>query len=496
MSEIGSLVALKQILSDLHEAIKHPLHTGQVKVAHALFQKQKKTIFVQCGRRWGKTEAVIYACWRWALTRPGSQIYIIAPQRKQAREIYWTSGRLKNYGPEKYVEKSTEQEMRLVFNNGSFIVVDGAENYETLRGITPDLVVYEEFKDHCREFDIEVIEPALATKEAPVLIIGTPPKHRCYFVEKRDYVLERIKKGDKRHFYIEGPSSENPIISREWLVNKKQQLFENGDSVIWYVEYEGKFVMGGEDSIFPMFKRTAPLVMKYNELIGSLEKNKSNLRWWAAYDPATNSPFGILFGAHNPYTSELFILDELYLTDQRETSSHFAWTKSTSKETSIVTGIKWNRVCDEAAAWFRNEIKNSYRVHIGKTRKALEKKERNVSLIKDMMRLGKITFSDKCQNLFWEIEGYRRIKHRDGHYTLPDVNDHLIDALTYMVAACGFKFIEDAHTMTAPKKDRETPEQAWLDAQRAGVDGRGDWTAGIEDLPDYNYNTDPSALWN
>ena len=86
------------IIKALHYKVdmvhKRPLHSGQVQLAKAYFNENKRIIQAQYGRNGGKTESILYVAWRKALLYPNSQIYIICPERKQGKEIYWASGRI------------------------------------------------------------------------------------------------------------------------------------------------------------------------------------------------------------------------------------------------------------------------------------------------------------------------------------------------------------------------------------------------------------------
>ena len=166
-----------QILQDLHSCW-FP-HDGQVLIGKDLFYGQAKRVFVECVRKFGKTDDSVYTLNRFAAMTPNSHYYYIAPTLKQGGELVWENGRLPNFFKgalkDKYVHRVYEQDMRVVFKNGSFIKVDGAENYEAYRGINPHGIVYDEFKDHDERFH-DAMEPNLAPHDAWLLILGTPPE--------------------------------------------------------------------------------------------------------------------------------------------------------------------------------------------------------------------------------------------------------------------------------------------------------------------------------
>ena len=74
-----------QIMEDLHNYWAP--HSGQVKVGMPLIQGDVNTVFIQCGRKWGKTDFAVYMLWRHALLHPGSTCYYITPELSHGREI-------------------------------------------------------------------------------------------------------------------------------------------------------------------------------------------------------------------------------------------------------------------------------------------------------------------------------------------------------------------------------------------------------------------------
>ena len=182
-------------------------HAGQVPIAQALFRKWLRYVFLQCGRKFGKTDFAIYCMYMFAILFPNSQVYYIADTMKHAGELVWHNNRLQKFFlqpkrlrfetteqfeerrelgkilHEKHVLKANNSEMRLHFKNGSFIKVDGAENYANADGIEPDFMVYDEFKSHDPRFN-EAMEPNLRVKRAPLLIVGTPPEELGTYYEK------------------------------------------------------------------------------------------------------------------------------------------------------------------------------------------------------------------------------------------------------------------------------------------------------------------------
>ena len=124
-----------------------------------MFYEKFKKIFVCAGRSFGKSQIAAYLVVRNALENPGSTNYIFAPFIGQAKEIYWTPRLIHKLINDEDIEGDNSTEMRITLNNGSFIKVCGAENYEAYRGVKlqpNSICVIEESKDIRIEFLDEI----------------------------------------------------------------------------------------------------------------------------------------------------------------------------------------------------------------------------------------------------------------------------------------------------------------------------------------------------
>lgn len=457
-----------QILDDLYTGWQP--HSGQKKVGKALYLDEKKQVFIQCGRKWGKTDFVIHALWRHALLNPGSACYYFCPQLKQGKEIVWSSGRIQRFGPKKYIKKIDNSELRVTFKNGSFIKVDGSDNHEAYRGITPDFSVYDEFKDFHPKFH-EGYAPNFAVKQAPLIIIGTPPQSEGQYT---DLAKECMIREDSSWFQMS--SYENPHISAEWLDREKQKLIARGEEDVWFREYMAEMVRGGKNSIFPMFNRDA--VTYHEDIIREIARDRHKMEWYVAVDPGTTTAMAALFCAVNPYNKKFYVLDELYITDQRDTSVNVAFPNMIEKCDELFPrgdiDEDWIFTYDEAAAWFSTEVQGSFPEHdiaLFPTQKHLNKKEEGLSLIKDMLLSEIVVISDRCEFLSWEMLNYVR----DDKGKIPKKNDHLIDCFRYALGAAQYDLndvVEAKH-----KKNVDERPMVSMEADMKNDIELNDWTA-------------------
>ena len=432
---------------------KRPLHEGQILIAKKIFSDSIRVVQVQCGRSFGKTEAVLYVAWVYALLNDNALVYIICPERTHAKKIYWTPRRLQDYGPQEYVLEHRDSDLITVFKNGSKIVLDGCENAKSLRGIKPNLVVYEEFQEHSKEFDEEVMQPNLIAKRSKLLVVGTPPKDDCYYVEFRKKLLAAIEKKDYSRWYTEAPSEMNPSLDKVELRKKKEELIRQGDEKIWLREYMGQLIYGGEGAIFPHWDRKRHIYTQ-SSLLLFLEKDKAKLKWFTICDPGTITCFAVLFGCYNPYTSQLYLLDEIYEKDTKKTDVKSIWNRIRAIEDRLYPGGKWRRYYDEAEAWFQREVQVNYGVALMPTEKYHRNPETDISILKSLMaEEAQFLVSSSCESLIWEIENY--VADEKGRF--PDKNDHLIDDLRYLVAAANVKLVNDAYRDLPSREDLNFP---------------------------------------
>lgn len=420
-------------------------HPGQIKVGQALFKDSYSSVFVQCGRKWGKTELIEYMLWRVAMMVPGSTCYYISPFFKQSKELIWANKRIQNFGPREWVLSFNNSELRINFNNGSFIKLDGSDNYDAYRGVQPHLLVMEEFKDHRPEF-MEAMRPNLSVYNAPCVYIGTPPE------DAENHFLKEAEehKKDPQKFFYHAPTWENPHISKSWLDHEKQRLYDRGEGDVWEREYGARFVRGGANKIFSMLSHN--MVYSHQSLLDEVHRDKRKLEWFLWADPAAASVFAVLFGAYNPYSKIWYFFDEIYETTQSEMTVQKIGKRifQIRDELFSYRFKEWRQGYDEAETWFQSEMLDHFEEYFEPTRKMKTDKISGISLIKDIMLQNKLKISDRCKKLYWELDIYR--KDKDGK--IPKKNDHLIDCFRYILAASSYDTIRQQELMEEKKPNR------------------------------------------
>jgi len=408
--------AYAKLIKDLHS--KFMPHQGQIDIGRSILTDNCKDVFVCAGRNFGKTQLAIYLLWRYALTFPNSQCYYFAPYAKQAREILWANNRLAGFMPKNYRDgQPSSITMRINLINGSFIKVDGSDNVEAYRGVKPNgLVIFDEFKDFREEFYV-AFDPNRAAHDAPLLLIGTPPDRDCQFTS----LMEEYKKAADKKFF-RAPSSANPHISREWLAKKKAELVARGEADVWEREYEANYIKGGANKIFPMLDE-AKHKRPHEWMVSQIRRDRKKLHWFNGADPAASSVFAGLFIGINPFNRIIYVMDEVYETEQAAMSVKQICPRfKRMREELYDDDFRWRLIYDEAESWFRNEALEAFGEAWEPSQKAMNDKANGISLIKDILNAEKIFISERCKKFWWELDNY----YKDKNGNIPKKWDHCI----------------------------------------------------------------------
>lgn len=473
-------------------AKRYQLHAGQLVPYRKVFHDGKKRIFLQCGRNWGKTNFIAFAAVEFALTNPGSHCYIIFPEKTQGYEILWASGLLRKIFPPQYVAttRTTEKayvksEMRITTIFDSFVKIIGADDPDSLRGIKPHFCAYDEYRDF-KEGVYWNMEANLIAKDATLVIGSTPPDLVGHYSELRMHFIEESQKKDSSYFYLELPSHTNPLLDREKLEAVKRRLVSHGQLRVWEREYEAKFIPGGASSILPMYADNRSEIFVPMYIMAELMRPMASvLEWYCIFDPASSSVFGVLFIAYNRLTAQVFVVDEMYEQDRRNTSSIDMWNAALEKKKLYMKKrVKWENVYDEHESWFHRDLERYLVLEdeesIQPTQKASRNKEEDLSIVKDVMLCKhKLFIADHCRHFDDELSSYAT----DSKGKFVKRKDHLIDCFRYFLAASHYTLNEEPDYAQYLKvaMQKRTP----LSGFNEYIENRRmqeDWTTGIDEV--------------
>jgi len=124
------------------------------------------------GRRFGKTYLCITRLLNWALEKPESLNWYVTANYRMAKQIAWRQ--LKTMAPKELVVKRNESDLSLEFINGSMIALRGADNEDSLRGVSLSSLVVDEAAYVKQTAWEMVLRPALSDQGGPAWFITTP----------------------------------------------------------------------------------------------------------------------------------------------------------------------------------------------------------------------------------------------------------------------------------------------------------------------------------
>lgn len=456
-------------------------HPGQAEVGAAIFVQGKRRIGVECGRKWGKSEIGVDLCWRLGNMIQNGQGYYFGAQQTAVREIIWANDRMQGWGPAEYVRDIHRNEMRMTFASGTFVKCDGADEFRGRKGFNPDFVICDEAADYSDAF-WHAMRPNFASKDCIVVIITTPPwelesepGRPCYFLRMMDIwkknMEDAARKGEySPYFYTCQPTHANEKnLPTGFLQQEEKELRELGCEDIWEREYLARRVIAGGKRIIGTFKPDKHVypfewIWKYK-----IERNIDILNWLTIVDPS-QTLFGMLIIAINPYTKEVFFLDEIAERDENETTEHALWPRIKEIEDACYPPTRsedpdrFVRVCDEAAKWWIVGCANDPEIGVAfnPTEKASNSIEMGVSILRSVFRYGLGYVSDKCVTLSYQLVNWRRKQNG----AIPETGKDLVDCARYGIHEAGYYLSrEEAPQLLArhPRAERadiirDTPE--------------------------------------
>lgn len=127
---------------------------------------------VAAGRRFGKTFLSINELAKFA-RYPNRKCWFIAPTYRMCKQIVWDMLK-EELSRVNWIKRTNESDLSILLKNGSKISLRGADNPDSLRGVSLDFVVFDEFAYIDAKAWTDVIRPTLSDREGHALFITTP----------------------------------------------------------------------------------------------------------------------------------------------------------------------------------------------------------------------------------------------------------------------------------------------------------------------------------
>jgi len=174
---------------------------------------------VSAGRRCGKSYLAAWALLINALQAGDARswTFYVAPTQGQARQIMWRT--LLELG-HSVIKKAHINNLDIELVNGQTIGLRGADRPDTMRGVSLNFLVLDEYADIKAEVWEEILRPACADKKAPAVFIGTP-KGRNHFYDLYKYA-EMSDDVEWRAWHF--TSYDNPFLSSDEVNAAKRSM--------------------------------------------------------------------------------------------------------------------------------------------------------------------------------------------------------------------------------------------------------------------------------
>lgn len=193
------------------------LNVKLLKWQQEVFSDETRFKVVAAGRRCGKTREAAWEMIIKALKTPKVEIFYVAPTQGQARDIMWSI--MEDLAHPVITHKHVNN-MQFKLVNGSKISLKGADRPDTMRGVSLEYLVMDEYADMKPQVWEEVLRPALADRRGGALFIGTP-KGRNHFY---DLFLYADKGDDESYKAWHFTSYDNETLSNEEIDLAKKSM--------------------------------------------------------------------------------------------------------------------------------------------------------------------------------------------------------------------------------------------------------------------------------
>ena len=203
------------------------------------------------GRRFGKTYLAINEIAKFS-SQPNKKVWYVAPTYRQAKTICWAELKDKMI-KHKWVKNINHSDLTITLRNNSTITLRGSENFDALRGVGLDMVIFDEFSDINKEAWYEVLRPTLSDTKGSAFFCGSPRGFG-------NWSYELFKMGETNNDWesFKYTTLEGQQVSQEEIEQAKQDL----DLRTFQQEYEATFV-NYSGMIYYNFSREKNIIEKY-----------------------------------------------------------------------------------------------------------------------------------------------------------------------------------------------------------------------------------------
>lgn len=320
--------------------------------------------------------------------------------------------------PKHGIAKTNETELKIELTNGSQILLKGAEDPDSLRGVRIDFCVFDEVAFIDKWSDVwKVIRPTLVDSRADCWFISTPNGF--------NHFKDLCESTDPDYQYFHFTSYDNPYLDRYELDKAKQETDEDS----FQQEFMGEFrKMSG--LIYKEFNRDIHMVE-----IPNIERNFTYTR---TLDFGFAHKTALIYFAINYNATEIYAYDGIY--KEGLTTDDIATAVKIKDAGKIIT----RPVADSAQPMLIEELVRKG-VRFDPVDKYTDSVKNGISKVSELLRVrpdtGKPTLMFN-KSLTWiadEFERYRWMENKSADNAVKEVPhkvmDDAMDAIRYFVVS-------------------------------------------------------------
>lgn len=318
--------------------------------------------------------------------------------------------------PTDMIRSKNETELKFVLVNGSEILLKGAEDPDSLRGVRIDFAVFDETAFIDKWDDVwKVVRPTLVDSKASVWFISTPNGFNHF---KTLYEAEQVDSSYKSFHFT---SYDNPYLDKEELDKAKQEM----DDDSFQQEFMGEFrKMSG--LIYKEFNRETHMV--------EIPRLDSNWTYTRALDFGFGHKSALGYFAINSTGDEIYLYDGVYQSGLVE--SQIADIVRMKDIDRVIT----NPVADSAQAMSIAQL-DQMGVHFNPVEKGPDSVKHGIVRVAELLKIrpdtGRPTLMFN-KNLTWiadEFEKYRWVENKSADGAITEVpykhDDDAMDMISY-----------------------------------------------------------------
>jgi PBSX family phage terminase large subunit len=400
-----------------------------------LHQAQKQIVadlhrfrILVCGRKFGKTTLASEEITGCSISGKERRVLYLAPTLEDSRRLMWDrlKRKLKNV-----IIKSNDTRLELkvstVAGGSSDIFLGSWQKVQDYRGDEFDFIIPDETQDY-RDFWLgwhEALRPTLTPRMGGALFMGTPKGFNHLY----DLFNLEVKDSDYKSFKF--TTYDNPYIPIKEIEKAKNELSEDRFAQEYLADFRKT-----EGLVFKEFSRERHIFDGTTKLPRFIEEV-------GGVDFGFKHPAGVV-SVKIDFDGRYWIFTEWYKTGRTE-----------SQIADYVVSCKFNRVFPDPENASAIEVLHQKGVNISEVKKGKDSVMSGINRIRDLFKQNRIFIHRSCVNLINEFETYSYPDlgefEKKGDEKPIKSNDHLIDALRYVVFMTSLTKVEEIPEYKQPE---------------------------------------------